>query len=119
MDPASKLELRPLVARTRLSFSFHAPTLERATALAADLRRVDGHVPRILLVNRLPSSRRERVVTVTTPEIPLNVTVLRRREAELVAIEERWPGCRFLGWRMLDREPDVRMIGVGHLTGAA
>jgi hypothetical protein len=119
VDPSSNLNLDGAVARVRLSCSFHAPTFQRATALAADLRRVDAQTPRIRRVNTMPASRREWVVTITTPEIPLSVRVLRRREAELLEIQESWPGCRFLGWRTLGIERDCLRTSARHQPSAA
>jgi hypothetical protein len=45
------------------------------------------------------SPRRDWIVTFVTPLIPLTLAVLRRWEAELLEVEQRFSGCRFLGWR--------------------
>lgn len=34
--------------------------------------------------------------------MPLSLDVLRPWEGEMLAVERRWPGCRFLGWRTWD-----------------
>jgi hypothetical protein len=63
------------------------------------------------------SDRRCWMVTVTTPRIPLTLTVLRRWEEELLVIEQRWSGCRFLGWRT-DGKPPARLGLPGGLPEA-
>jgi len=38
-------------------------------------------------------------VSLTTPPAALTLAVLQLWEGEMLAVEQRWPGCRFLGWR--------------------
>jgi hypothetical protein len=85
--------------RTRLWCSFHAPSLHQGAALAGELRAIAASAPRIqaVIVDSIP--RRDWIVTFVTPLIPLTLAVLRRWEAELLEVEQRFSGCRFLGWR--------------------
>lgn len=75
------------------------PTLRSAAALALELRAIAAYVPRVRAVATPPSERRDWIVTATTPQIPVTLSVLQRWEEELLAIAQRSPGCRFLGWR--------------------
>lgn len=89
------------IERTQLRYSFQTLTLRQAAALAAELKTMAACTPH---VHAAPapapaSERRHWIVTATTPPIPLTLTVLRRWEDELLAIEQRWSGSRFLGWR--------------------
>jgi hypothetical protein len=43
------------------------------------------------------------MVTLTTPKMPLALDVLQPWERAMLAVEHRWPGSRFLGWRTWDR----------------
>jgi hypothetical protein len=97
----------PNIERVRLYCAFQAPTLRQAAALAAELKTIAACAPRVRSVAAPPSDRRDWIVTATTPPIPLTLTVLRGCEEELLAIERRWSGCRFLGWRT-DGKPLVR-----------
>jgi len=108
---SSKLHLGPSTAineRAQLCCSFQAPTLRLAAGLAAELGMIDAHVPRIRSARTPASDRGNWIVTVTTPEIPLTLTVLRRWEEELLTVQQRWPGCRFLGWKTYGAPPARR-----------
>jgi hypothetical protein len=45
------------------------------------------------------------MVTLTTPPMPLTLDVLQTWEGKMLAVEHRWPGCRFLGWRTWETPP--------------
>jgi hypothetical protein len=87
------------IERTHLCCSFHAPTLHQGAALASALRAIAASAPRIRAVIVDSSPRRDWIVTFVTPLIPLTLAVLRRWEAELLEVEQRFLGCRLLGWR--------------------
>ena len=62
------------------------------------------------------SPRRDWIVAFVTPLIPLTLAVLRRWEAELLEVEQRFSGCRFLGWRTGPAGPsedDQASLGAG------
>lgn len=104
MDSFSTLHLSPSdddIERAQLRCSFQLPTLRRAAALAVELRPMGVGAPRLQAVP--PWDRHDWIVTLTTPEIPLTVGLLSAWEEQMVAIEQAWPGCRFLGWRTLRR----------------
>jgi hypothetical protein len=65
-------------------------------ATAAGSVRVSAAPPRV-------AGRSDWMVTLTTPTMPLALDVLQRWETAMLAVEHRWPGCRFLGWRTWDR----------------
>ncbi len=97
------------IERAHLRYSFHAPTLRQAAALAAELRPIAASAPRIRAVKVDSSPRRDWVVVFTTPLVPLTLTVLRRWEDELLEVEQRFSGARFLGWRTWPTEsPDAK-----------
>jgi len=120
---SSILHLGPSAAineRAQLCCSFQAPTLRLAAGLAAELGMVDAHVPRIRSAKTPPSDRCNWIVTVTTPEIPLALTVLSRWEEELLTVQQRWPGCSFLGWKTYGALPARRCsAGAGRERNAA
>jgi hypothetical protein len=102
VDSFSIVPLQPRsgeIERRRLSCSFHAPTLRQAASLAGELRAIAASVPRIRAVIVESSPRRDWIVRFVTPLVPFTLAVLRRWEAELVEVERRFSGCRFLGWR--------------------
>ena len=102
------------IERTHLRCSFHAPTLRRGEALAAELRAIAASAPRIRAVKVDSSPRRDWVVVFTTPLVPLTLTVLRRWEDELLELERRFSGCRFLGWRTWPTDyPDAKRAHSG------
>lgn len=83
----------------RLSLSLQAPDLREAVNLAAELRTLGADVVQVCPSQpRLPG-RWEWIVTLTTPPVPLTLAVLQLWEREMLAVEDRWPGCHFLGWR--------------------
>jgi hypothetical protein len=106
------------IERTHLCCSFHAPTLHQAAALAGELRAIAASAPRIRAVVVDSSPRRDWIVTFVTPLIPLTLAVLRRWEAELLDLEQRFSGCRFLGWRTRPAGPS-EADQASHETGAA
>jgi hypothetical protein len=100
------------IERAQLRCSFQAVTLRQATALAVELRAMAASTPRVRSVAAAPSQLRCWIVTATTlpMPMPLTLTVLRRWEAELLAIEQRWSGCCFLGWRTSTTPPDRPVV---------
>ncbi len=94
------------IERVQLLCSFQAVTLRQAAALAVELRAMAASTPRVRSVAAGPLKLRCWIVTATTLPMPLTMTVLRRWEAELLAIEQRWSGCCFLGWRTWTAPPD-------------
>jgi hypothetical protein len=96
--------------RVQLRCSFQAATLRQAAALAVELRAMAASTPRVRSVAAVPSQPRCWIVTATTLPMPLTLTVLRRWEAELVAIEQRCSGCCFLGWRTSTTPPDRSVV---------
>lgn len=106
------------IERTHLCCSFHAPTLHQGAALASELRAIAASAPRIRAVVVDASPRRDWIVTFVTPLVPLTLAVLRRWEAELLDVEQRFSGCRFLGWRTGPAGPSG-VDQVSHETGAA
>jgi hypothetical protein len=105
----------------RLSLSFQASSLREAASLAAELRTIGADAVRVYPSRpRLPG-RRDWTVTLTTPPVPLTVAVVQLWEGKMLAVEHRWPGCLFLGWRTcqapdasigsLEREPDHEDAG--------
>jgi hypothetical protein len=83
----------------RLRLSFQASDLREAASLAAELRTIGADAVRVHPSQlRLPG-RRDWTVTLTTPPVPLTVAVIQLWEGEMLAVEHRWPGCLFLGWR--------------------
>jgi hypothetical protein len=104
------------IERTHLCCAFHAPTLHEGAALAGELRAIAASVPRIRAVIVDSSPRRDWIVAFVTPLIPLTLAVLRRWEAELLEVEQRFSGCRFLGWRTGPAGPsedDQASLGAG------
>jgi len=85
--------------RSRLFCCFQASSLLQAECVSAELRTIGGGVVGVApSPPRLPG-RPDWIVTLTTPPMPLALDVLRPWEGEMLAVEHRWPGCRFLGWR--------------------
>ncbi len=123
VDSFSILPLPPRgveIERTHLCCSFHAPTLHEGATLAGELRAIAASVPRIRAVVVDSSPRRDWIVTFVTPLIPLTLAVLRRWQAELFEVEQRFSGCRFLGWRTGSAgSPEGDQAGPGAGAGAA
>ena len=105
----------------RLSLSFQTPGLRSAASLAVELRTIGADAVRVHPSRLRPPGRRDWTVTLTTPPVPLTVTVIQLWEGEMLAVEQRWPGCHFLGWRTcqapnassgsLERGPDHHDAG--------
>jgi len=75
-----------------------APSLRQAVSLTAHLRAIADQV----WVHPSPSQRpgrREWIVAFTTPPMPLTLALIQSWEEAMLAVEHRWPGCHFLGWR--------------------
>lgn len=83
----------------RLSLSFQASGLREAASLAAELRTIGADAVRVHPLRPHLPGRRDWTVTLTTPPVPLTVAVVQQWEGKMLAVEHRWPGCRFLGWR--------------------
>jgi hypothetical protein len=76
-----------------------APGPGVAAKLAAELQMV-GVQEALLSPSPLRApGQREWIVSLTTPALPLTAAVLRTWEDEMLALERRWPGCRFLGFK--------------------
>jgi len=84
--------------RARLRVSFQAASLRLADGLAAELRTVAADVPRVDLSAPGLPGRRDWIVSLTSPPLPLTLAVIQLWEEGMLAMEQRWPGCRFLGW---------------------
>ena len=84
--------------RARLRVSFQAASLRQADGLAAELRTVAAGVPRVDLSPPGLPGRRDWIVSLTSPPLPLALAVIQLWEEGMLAMEQRWPGCRFLGW---------------------
>jgi hypothetical protein len=103
MDPVSLLSVpsRPSFTeqdRQCLCFYFQAPGLRQTVSLAAELRTMAADLARAHpSPPRLPG-RRDWIVALTTPPVPLTLASVRLWEGEMLAVEHRWPGCHFLGW---------------------
>lgn len=82
-----------------LSLAMQASSFRAAVDATADLRRVADTPARVSSVASTHDGRREWRVTLTTPPVPLKLELIRSLEEEMLAIERRRPGCRFLGWR--------------------
>ena len=92
--------------RSCLVLSFQASGFRQAVSLAAELRAIAADVAR---VHPSPSGlpgRRDWIVVLTTPPVPLTLAAIQLWEEEMLAVERRWPGCRFLGW-MTCRAPEA------------
>lgn len=90
----------------RLSLSFQASNFREAANLAAELRTIGADAVRVHLSRPCLPGRRDWAVTLTTPLVPLTVAVIQLWEGEMLAVEHRWPGCHFLGWRT-SQAPDA------------
>jgi hypothetical protein len=66
--------------------------------IAAELRRGDVDVVDVHAPDPCEPGRRDWTVELTTPLLPLTVSVLTLLEEEMLAVERRWPGSRLLGW---------------------
>jgi hypothetical protein len=86
----------------RLQGSFQAPSLRHATALAGDLRAGTAEVLAVRPSPADASGGRGWTVTLNAPPLPLTVDALRDWGREMLAVEHARPGCRFLGWSVLD-----------------
>ena len=83
---------------SRLRCSFQATSIRQAVSIAAELRTTAADTVWVRPSRPLPPGRRDWIVTLTTPPTPLTLDVLQPREAKMLAVEHRWPGCHFLGW---------------------
>jgi len=100
--------------RARLRFTFQVANLRQAGSLVAELRTVAGDEPRVH-PSPGPPNRRDWIVSLTSPPLPLTLAVIQLWEEGMLAIEQRWPGCRFLGWTTC-RTPVGAPIGSGELA---
>lgn len=102
MSPSSVLSRQSFTDqdRSRLRFSFQASSLREAVNVAAELRTIAADVTRVHLSLLRQPGRRDWIVAFTTPPMPLTLEVVQLWEAEMLAVEHRWAGCHFLGWRM-------------------
>ncbi len=79
--------------------SIQAPSLRQAEEFVAELRTRGADLLHIHPQQPSPSGWRDWTVELTTSQGPLTVEVIRLWEDELLAVEQRRPGCHFLGWR--------------------
>lgn len=84
----------------RLGCSFQAPSLHLAIDLAMEVQAMTAEPRGNPSLRRLPG-RGDWIVTLTTPPMLLTLDVLQSWEMEMLAVERRRPGCRFLGWSTL------------------
>ena len=97
----SRVQSRPSFTdqdRSRLRFSFQASSLPQAVKLAAEFGTISADVARTYASPLRPLGRRDWMVVLTTPPMPLTLEVVQLWEEEMLAVEHRWPGCHFLGW---------------------
>ena len=104
--------------RVRLRFSFQAVTLPQAAAVAVELRAMAASTPRIRAVPAQPVGSRCWIITATTLPLPLTLSALRRWEQELLTIERRCSGSRFLGWRIAATPADGGPLAVEGASAA-
>jgi hypothetical protein len=83
----------------RLSISVQASSLGQAVELASALPAIAAEEGRAHSPWLRPVGRRDWIVALTTPPLALTPAVIQRWEGQMRAVEQRWPGCRFLGWR--------------------
>ena len=84
--------------RAPLRVSFQAASRRQADGLAAELRTVAADVPRVHQSAPGLPGRRDWIVSLTSPPLPLTLAVIELWEGGMLEMEQRWPGCRFLGW---------------------
>jgi hypothetical protein len=48
--------------------------------------------------SRTSCTEQDSVVVLTTPQLPLTLAVIQLWERKMLAVEQRWPNSRFLGW---------------------
>jgi hypothetical protein len=58
-----------------------------------------GAVSSSSVSSRTSCTDREAAVVLTTPPLPLTLAVIQLWEREMLAVEQRWPRGRFLGWK--------------------
>jgi hypothetical protein len=83
---------------SRLYISFQASSLSQAEGLAAELHAIAPDVALSPARSQEPG-RPDWTVALATPPLPLTLAFIREWEGEMLAVEGRWPGCQFLGWR--------------------
>ena len=89
----------------RLFCCFQASGVRQAAGMSAELRAMAAGSVRVSAAPPRLAGQPDWIVTLTTPTMPLALDVLQRWETAMLAVEHRWPGCRFLGWRTWDRPP--------------
>jgi hypothetical protein len=85
--------------RAHLRLSFQATSLRQAGGIAAELGTVAADVPLVHQPAPGLPGQRNWIVSLTSPPLPLTLEVIQFWEGGMLTIEQRWPGCRFLGWR--------------------
>jgi hypothetical protein len=58
-----------------------------------------GSVSSSPVSSRTSCTEQDSVVVLTTPQLPLTLAVIQLWEREMLAVEQRWPSGRFLGWK--------------------
>jgi hypothetical protein len=88
--------------RARLRVAFEALRLDGAAAIAAGLQRISGDVPAITRSAPLEHGMRSTRTQTWTVELSLPAmalgTEIQSMEREMLSLEYRSPGTRFLGW---------------------
>jgi hypothetical protein len=76
-----------------------APGPRQAAKLAAELGSLGAHETRACPAPARAPGQREWIVSLTTPTLELTSASIRTWESEMLALERRSPGCRFLGFK--------------------
>jgi len=84
--------------RSSLRICFQASSLQQAVQLAAEFATMTTDTAPPQVSPPRPPGRRDWMVVLTTPPMPLTSEVVQLWEEEVLAVEHRWPGCHFLGW---------------------
>jgi hypothetical protein len=108
--------------RSRLRFTVQVSSRRQAARLAAELRTMAADVVRVHAPAPHLPGRRDWTVALTTPPLSLTLAVVQPLEREMLAVEHRWPGSHFLGWKTCstpqrsiggtERESDRDVAGV-------
>jgi hypothetical protein len=71
-----------------------------------------GFVSSSIVSSRASCTEQDSVVVLTTPQLPLTLAVIQLRERKMLAVEQRSPSGRFLGWTT-SWTPERASIGSG------
>ena len=88
----------PTRDQVRLRLAFEVPSHRQAVEVGTTLSTMCGTDAAVSSTQpSLPRARSWRVELLTEP-LRLDVSVIQRWEGRMLAMEESWPGSRFLGW---------------------